>query len=379
MKERKYYFIAIVVLIYGCTTDEIFYNENAFEQVCQDGIASSDTVHLVLDEASSYRTTNIYYFEDGSKGFVARLNDANNSIYVHAWPDGNIERQLSWPTEGNGSPGKITGFSVENWPEILLYSKLSRRIYRTDTTLVLSEPVTIGLPKAADNYIPPIPVVNTQSPLYQHDGMYNLVGYVNGEYKIDDGDQRPVNLQVDKHRATVDLSVPYPKEVYLNKNWYGAHYRHVYYTYDTKRKRFLYSFPADHRVSVLDEGGNISHHYLGSKHIKGISSTEGHWIRNKSDRYNYFATNPSYSSIAYSRYTDRIYRFAQLPLPIDNVDSSPKPLSIIVYDGSFNCVEEILLDKPWYGHNKFVVTPSGLYLTTASISEDLLTLQKVAN
>lgn len=376
-KNRIIYFLLVLypfILLLSCSEDVVT-SVNDKKGTVQTKVILNEVGRkdFLLDSVTSPYTPMVQYFEESGKRYFSLLNQYNNTIYVYDYASGEIDSVIPFDVEGPNTIGRLSGYKFHTLDSLYIFSRARKRIGLVNhhRQLVNSFDITLGNLEQGKYY--PNPIVETNAPLIKENHNVYFVGYINGEYQDATEHNRKIGLVLNEKSGLIQTRISYPPQ-YYQANWFGAHFLHVYCDYNASRKEFVYSFPIEHYLYVAkNQEEKFKKVYAGSQHFDAIPSTKQHWFANKSARFEYFATHPSYSSVIYDPYRKYYYRFAQLPLRKEEFKSRPKRISVVILDENFNWLGETILPDHTFDHYIYFVTEEGLHINRYVGQEDLAT------
>ena len=299
---------AFVWLLLCQCSREVFTNENPIPDLDNRvQLTYGPPYSIQLDDRSSHTSRTVAYHPQSERALFSRLNSTENAIYLHDFPSGEIRRIIHFERQGDQGVGQLEGYTFLNEDSIYVYSRQKRLLALADSSGRVRARYPLTFPDASAELIRPIPTVSTPQPMLIGSEALTLVGYLNGEFAEEQPGNRPVQIQFSLRDSSLRFGVSYPA-FYNGHNWFGAHMRHVYATADAERQHLVYSFPADHYLQVYTADGHSARSvYAGSRAIDAILSTTKHWFYDKSARFRYYATTPSYASIIFDPYRELYY------------------------------------------------------------------------
>ena len=220
----------------------------------------------------------------------------------------------------------------------------------------------------------PLPIVKISPIVMKNQNIY-FWGSMAGEYIDENDENRMVLTSVGTAIPTTSYYMPYP-DIYKN-NWAGRLFRWVYGEYNSNSDVFIFSFPADHNIYVLD--GKLmktDSYYCGSELIDVIRYLKSSKSRpvTSDEAIRFFAENNSYSRIIYDSYNDVYYRFAELKTEYNGVPGWKKDVSIIILDNEFEVIGETFIGQLASNCKYSIfVNHEGLHLLSIDNNEDILT------
>lgn len=219
----------------------------------------------------------------------------------------------------------------------------------------------------------PMPVVKI-APFVVKDGICFFWGNISGEYFDDDENNRLVFTRLNLQTSKVDYAIPYSK-AYQGRNWGGGLFRWVYADYNSLKKEYVVSFPADHEIHVYSNNlDKIRSYKAGSKYINYTTYLKQSPDKVDSEgRIKHFVESDSYSRILFDKYRNVYYRFAELHTVYEGIPGWHKDVSVIILDEQFNIIGETKIENcnPNYRYLTFV-GKSGLHIPQIIEGEDSL-------
>lgn len=329
-----------------------------------------------------------YFTDAAGKKYLTFLNNQSHTIYYYDYPGGRLARRVRLKEYGYTGSDKIQGYHILNADSLFVYnysnSGLTLLSLRRGPLLRRTISERAGLSRQTV-----FPVVATTSPIAfePRRAKVYLAGYMSHEGGPDATDrERNVLATFHLGNGAVQYGMQYP-EFYWGTNWGGTGgFRQPFFDYNPGDHRLVFSFMADHHLSVLDaETGQRTRHYAGSRHFGEIKSMKYrpiyHDFLSQTELYRYYSQNPSYLYIIYDPFRQVYYRVAELPARRFNA-RVPKHLSkqkaVIILDRSFRKRGEVVFPPDAYDFSHFFVAEDGLHVRKLRHeSDDRVTFQRL--
>ena len=263
-----------------------------------------------------------------------------------------------------------TSYAFIGTDSVLILDYESRMLSICDTQGEVSR--TFGI----DNGIkyPPLLSITGISPVVIEGEYVSLFGKIGGGNFDKNDDNRKVLTTINTSSMVTSRSMPYP-EIY-EKNWGRGLFSWVYGEYNSNTKRYIFSFPADHYIYVMDSSfSHIDKYYCGSTLIESTQylRTPKRIPVSSYNETRHFVETDSYSRIVYDSYNNVYYRFAELKSKYEGVLGWKKDISVIIMDENFRVIGETYIGKlsSSFRYGIFV-NENGLHLPKDEKDENVL-------
>ncbi|NGP88120.1 DUF4221 family protein [Fodinibius halophilus] len=342
----------------------------------------SDTIRLPLDHYSIPLNRSINTFSLNNATYYSFINKFKGTIYIYKYNRESLVKKIPIDQEILEKYNNITGLHIVSFDSIFVFD------YNKTSYLLLNQKgklqSTLAPPDSSFKSVkyPPSPKGWMTMPIVKRGSQLITAGYKTGEMTDETKRNRPITLIFDSQTEETHFQGYYP-EVYREGNWGGSLYRRFYYTYNPFEDLFIYSFPADHHVSVSQHTpqNTFKKYYAGSKIIPSINSMgqSKYFSFSKMDRRKHFAKNYSYGPIYFDPYRNRYYRIAEKKIK-DFKDDLYKEKLLIGLNSDFKKIFEFDLSN--YFQNKIYtygifVTQEGLNVQVLDGNEDQITIKVV--
>ena len=342
------------------------------------------TISFDMDSVTDPNSLDYFQlYQDKTVTSLTFLNPATDNIYFYSLPSGTFGKKLPLQEFDIAHSEKIQGYYLLNQDSLLVYAYENAKLYLLHTSKGKLLSQTIGF-DSQTGFQNVYPFVSGRSPVYfnQSSGKIYFSGFYSDEgggYELDK--QKNVLAVYQLQNATIDYRIHYPA-FYWGHNWGGAGgYRQAYIVPNEKKGIVAASFMASHNLCVYDEAtGKMSYPFAGSRYIDKIQSmpysSNYYDFLNIWDIYNYYLTNPSYSSIHYDRYRDLYYRIAELPLSSKTYykTKQQKPKTLIILNNQFSIQDEIKLPDGTAADG-MLIAQEGIYFKKQDGNENKLSFE----
>ena len=322
-----------------------------------------------LDSVTAYYTNCLGVVRHHNRRIFYLLNDINNAVYRYSYDSGKLIDIVSLDSIV-ALYGKVSGVLPDSDSLILVHAK-SKRISITDWRGHLLQSWRITFNRfSCDNF-----TGSTINPLIKKGNFVYLSSHY-GPFGYEP-QKEFVNYLILEINLKSKKQVGYFKypDIYKQGLW-GGYMTTNYMTYNPETDRFVHSFPICHNVYVHHLSGQAAEYYAGSRYISEITSIKKEKLFDRQERYKYYLTTPSYSSIYYDPYRKVYYRFALQAISKEDVlKNDPglsriKHASIIILDREFNKIGETLLPRFSYTEYMVFITKEGVHIGKWSKSKN---------
>ena len=364
----KFYYLASCILLFSCSSNKDAYVE--LETKRSDRKLDYKIEEYVIGQNSVdslyYKDFSIYENKKG-ESYLLLANSLNQ--YLEVYNLLSKERVLKLPYDkfiAINDFGEINSVYMHNFDSIFVIQE--NLITLMDSTKVLD---TMSINIIVADKMPLYYLKNLENtPLFydtQKDKLIVSV-YCSGCYLHKKKYYHsPLEALIDlKEKDITYLPVTYPKK--YQENYYGFA---LTVNKDVYKNLSIFSFEVDpniyvydrHKDSLMVKGGRSSYQE------KNAEVLNKKYKNNSEEKLTHLRLCPIYSRILYDSYRDLYYRFFFKEVPLKNEDGlytiwKDKEFILMIFDGDFNLLEEIRLnkgDKRYYSHRSFV-TAKGLFL-----------------
>lgn len=315
------------------------------------------SISLPIDSLT--KSVQIHHQEFGDTLII--LDNKNNLLFYNLESQNLISKRY-FPSEGEEGVPPITGFLYHNADSLFLLSSYHYKIFLIGKQGNILK--KYNLQKEA------LPLGNFWALLVKTDKYLHIASYPYLK------PEKKSFYQAKKIHLILDLSkdscfyapLSYP-DIY-KKYAYPYAFSFFYRTYNPKNKIFVYSFPADEYIQVVDKEIKTIKTYLASVNMSAPLRLSN-FTDNQDEHLSKQKQSNSFYSIYYDSYRDIYYRFAQR-----KEKNNKTTLVVLVLDNNFNKIVEfdyVSLDDNFSPANALFpfVGKKGLYMPNfASNRED---------
>jgi hypothetical protein len=261
---------------------------------------------------------------------------------------------------------KASAFKYNSPDSILLYSRNKQTFYVINHTGKIYIEKNFIKPASHTSYATnPNPFVATFSGMYFNKNEIISTGFTMGENTQVLAGNRLVKISTGLANDESSFAVKYP-QIYDAANWGGSYYR-VFYT-TNYNDTLLISFPAEHRLVMVDKNNNVTYHngtYPKSFCINSMNiPIDSMYKKGFEDLIDdHYAANFSYRNIIYLPKYKLYVRVLELPLKKSQLhkklEAEKQPL-LLFFDNKFNYLTNYQLPLNCSLNNYFI-TDKGIY------------------
>lgn len=372
-------FIALLFVVTACSSDKFAFKDCVYYQPENSKIFDDDyTLHegtlkiFELDTLTGFYHHSFQFFEEKDKSYLSFINEENRYLYIYDYSTGKSLKKINLKKEGPDGVGntKLMGHFVHTLDSIFIYSYYVATIFLID-----SAGKVLNKKKLFDNDNNEIsqayPTIRTEMPAFIKNRKLYIMGRPPAQSLVDHTTITNV-IEIDIDSFIIRKLFHGPL-IYNCANWgFDMKYR-LQGWYNNISNKFIYSFGADPFVHETDHVNYSKKHFLGSKYFDGVEPFHKNryaimgedFPREKVVQFEF--TSPEYSSIVFDPFKKVYYRFVNLPLTEDQIDSPQrnkyfKPFSIIIADTDFKKIGEVKLPYGRYYPYMFFLTQEGLHI-----------------
>lgn len=365
-------FLVLIILFNSCSSSRT-------ESINSDGSDFNESLtfevsgqfDLKLDSTTGPETHMLQYLQGEGNDEFAYLNRIDQSIRFFDIETGEQLRRIGFTKQGPNKVLQLSGFLIHNKDSIFLTDAYSSN-YLVNGAAEVKRKYPVDNPDLLERA--PGPYVFTGSPMIVEDGRLFYQGYYGGVF------DQPNMVSLDLNTDEIKYFNGYPS-FYQEAYWRGG-FEYMYYTYNSKKRVFVFSYAADHHVRVveIDDLDSSRDYYASSPDFKTLKAPRQKMDDPGGDQdERKFMTQSSFGLIHYDIYNDLYYRFAFDGMPATDYDSGAplrstmKPARIIILNSDFNKIGEHKLDRFKFELHSSFVGEKGLYLKLKEQSyEDLV-------
>ncbi|MDQ6527674.1 DUF4221 family protein [Flavobacterium sp. LHD-85] len=289
--------------------------------------------------------------------FYTFINHYTNTLYAYYYADKSFYKSIKL-----SSSRPITGYEIINWDKIITYAYKSNVLdLQSESGKIIS---SVNLPSNGQG-IAYEQMPTTYSPII-YDGSNTYITGVQLTSKTVDKESKVIT-KINNSFTDKTYLYKYP-ELYNNYFFGGANYNFdISYTYNSKQKLFVFSFPASHKIYVTKDFSRSEEFCAGSRYVEFIPEyPQGMKEQEATKLFRYCSENGIYSGILYDQYNDLYYRLCLLPANNKEDEDYSRDLSVIILDSKFKVVgEKLFKDKIDFEIkylNTITVSPEGLLI-----------------
>jgi hypothetical protein len=377
MKNSLYILFLFISLI-GCVKSKKkdhdfhpFYQEkNA--KIFTDSLTLSEygQIDLAIDSVTPQSFNQIQEFEHHGIEYISFLNYFNGHLYIYDLNSNHMANKIDLPGEVNSNTKIVfekMGHFIKSPDSIFVLDEWNSILYLLDSKGKVVNLMDVSLKS------PNIPraslLANTEKPMDFYDNKLfvsgNLISYgIKDHTKLDNA----YSVDISSKKIVPLITRP---DIYNKATWAG-HQFEVYSALNKEKGSIIYSFSADpflyERILAT---GKIFKYYSGSKYFTSIKPFgEAEIFDNENadipalERHDYI--NPQYSKLIYDKFHKVYYRFAFLPLTIEQYGSPNRQElrkeTIIILDEQFSKKGEFLLPNDNYSRKMTFLDSRGLQI-----------------
>ncbi|MEZ5039386.1 MAG: DUF4221 family protein [Saprospiraceae bacterium] len=353
-----HWIINILLLATGCT------NENGISHSAAINIQVGDAIVIPIDNRTSYKSYCVQYIENAGMPLLAYESREKNAIQFYHLLTKKLIHEVVFPRVGDKAIDELAGFFIADLNHIYIIGDQLRRLFIVDSLGNIDQVFSIDkslISKENDfgtsGAISIFPAIKSENHLYVFAGPNFNIMEIPGEGKA-------FEMAISLRTGEIKTWGTYP-EVY--NGFKGINQMVPSRTFDGKR--FIYSFPItptlywkniDEQNPVLKTESNT----IGMP-LQGINTQMN--VQDELNRYT--LENPYYSTIAYDKWRDFLYRVVFLPINVKNLSTgganvfADKPFKIQVFNSTFEFLGEKEFKGGVFDPKEFFITPAGLYIS----------------
>lgn len=297
------------------------------------------------------------------------LDDRNNLLFYSLENQKIIEKR-HFPSEGEKGISPITGFLYHNADSLFLLSSYYYKLFLVNRKGDILKKYNLQTQNFSKNKdVDALPLGNFWGLMTKIDSHLYLTSYpyLKPEKK-DFYKSKKICMVLDLRRDSC-FYVPFSYPEIYQKYAYPYVFSFFHRAYNPKKKHFIYSFPADQHIQVVDKEFKTVRKYLASATMEAPIRLNS-FTTNQEEHISKQKQSNSYYSIYYDTYRDVYYRFAQ-----KKEKNLKTTLIILVFDKNFNKLTEFQyesLDDTYTLANGLFpfVAEKGLYLPNSNSSTE---------
>ena len=359
-----------MIVVCSCQNESNSYYSEQNAKVFEDSLSMEEvgTISFPLDSVTGFYHNSIQAFSQADSSYLSFFNEEVNALYIYNYETGNLVKRISYAIEGpDGLGNKYNiGHCIINLDSVLICTPQSFNLFLTNGKGRVLKRYKIREKKSDIDLAYPDPCA--VKPIIVKDAKAYITGLMLGIENVIDQTKVFNVAEVDLVSGNVRPLVTRP-DIYARGQWGMISKYHVYPCYNPLSGRFIYSFGLIHEVLETDHLGFVEWRYNGSKyfsHIKPFSkdAITKETYPGKDPLQKYDHTTPSYYYITFDPYRKLYYRFATLPLSVDEYNATDRQHqpSIIILNEKFEKTGETVMPKTGFNYRMIFLNKEGLHI-----------------
>jgi len=363
----KYFFWTVFIgLLLSCTDQT---SENMLE-LNQSGEYSISLDHHTspVEEYSQYLPS-----WKGQEAFALHVR-IKDQVKIYSLETGQLFDSIKYESSGPRALPGIYDFHIVNPNTIFLNQRYGYKLYMVNDAVEILQEYNFLPDNVPLDPVSKIPQSNQSFlPVFDNHRLAKKIGtslYLTGSpdrnfYAVDYVEAENLIVKLDLLTGEFASVQDFP-EMFKGSAWGPFHLQHFGF-YCENKDEFIISFGADENIYFKDKEFNLlASHQATSTMMEGIRPiTAG----SSAERYyDHYMTTPVFGPVLYDRFQNLYYRIGKLPRenyePFRMKDPllNPRDLMVLVFDGDFSKVSELVVRQPDEGiyHDLFFVNKKGL-------------------
>ncbi len=333
-----------------------------------------DTLRIKLDSLTSRRNF-LSNFDHAGRTYLLLVNFDDNSVYIHDWASGQLQRKIKLAVEGPKGVGNIQGVLAASPDSIFVLAPNEFRLSLVNGqgNVLRKYPMypkgvkAEGAPMSTDEHYVGAPVCDPISPMVKLGNRLYLKAdprVMVSDHKKFFGTSRFL-IELNLETGEVAYSVPYPELYRLPGRFFAPTLTIPSYT--GNGLSLVFNFPADNQLYEHTPGqAEPRPHPATSSHFEKVAFSTKPLDPMSNEAMEQEANNPYFARVMYDPHRQVYYRMAYIP-DTKNPFSATKrgvpffaDFSLIILNRDFQKVGEYMLPRS-INSTHFLCTPQGLY------------------